>query len=264
MKEQNMKLALCSGSFSRDILAQNADIYSCLDLAVELGFSGFEVRQDLLKNVQEDLAKLKQRCIAENIEVVYSAMLWPVQPDISALNSTLLSLQQAIDNAAKLEAKLLKTGFGPISQVQELTNAHYDTLRNVGDYARERGITLCLENSDKPATSAPELLKTALYTLNHSNIRLTLDIGNLSIAGYDPIAGTALLADKTAYVHIKDHIEGSGPTFLGNGCIDFSVAIAALTEKGYNNLLCFEFPMSLDKLSEIKASILYMQQRSII
>jgi sugar phosphate isomerase/epimerase len=254
-----MKLALCAGSLKPEIQEGRIGIYEVFDIAVKYGFDGLEVREDLLLDKASDLPRLKSLSADRGVELIYAYMNWPVNKDINTMKNNIPQLIQRLDEAEKIGSGILKTGFGPIDDIEELSEAHLDVLKEITSAAQDRGIVLCLENSDKPNGSNAAALRDVMEAVNSPFMKITYDSGNFAIAGKDPISALETLAEHVAYVHLKDVKWGQASnTFMGNGNVDYQSIFGFLAAKGYKGYGCFEFSMNTARLYEIEKSFEYI------
>lgn len=255
-----MKLALCSGSFASEVEKGHTDMFSIWKTAVQFGFQGFEVREDLLRDKAKDLQQLHKLARETGIELIYSARLWPVQPDLDTMKGVKRQVLAGMDEAWSIGARYFKLGFGPVSCGEQLGCGHKALLKEMAAHAAEKDIVLCLENSDKPMGSSARLIHDVIGEVASPHAAVAYDCGNFAFAGHDPLEAARILIDDIAYVHLKDYRAGlEAPTWLGNGAIPFSGILGILETSGYDGYYCFEFPMSMHRIEEIGKSIRYLE-----
>jgi len=113
---------------------------------------------------------------------------------------------------------------------QPADEREYDTvvehLRRLGDVAGENGITLALETHKGPTQNAEAML--ALMTaVNHPQVRLNFDTGNIAYynQGADPCDELAKVKHLVRNVHLKDNRGGFEdwyfPAVGDGGAVDF-------------------------------------------
>jgi len=257
-----MKIALCSGSFKPEANDHTCTIYDILAIAEKYGFSGLEVREDLLNNKTVDLPQLKKLAAEKGIELIYAYVNWPVNKDSLVMQENAPTLIQRMDEAVALGSSLLKTGFGPVDNLDELTSAHFKVLEGLAEAAETRNITLCLENSDKPSGSDASTIRDVVARVNSASLQITYDAGNFAIAGKNPVAALETMLEHVAYVHLKDVKKGETVnTYIGNGDVDYAAIFRILQAGGYRGYGCFEFSMNTGKLVELEKSFKYLREK---
>jgi sugar phosphate isomerase/epimerase len=258
-----MKIALCSGSFKPEIAGGTCTVYDILTIAEKYGFSGLEVREDILNNKPADLPKLKELATEKDIELIYAYVNWPVNKDVVAMQENAMTLIQRMDEAVALGSSLLKTGFGPVDNFDELKSGHFKVLEELAEAAETRNITLCLENSDKSSGSNASTIRDIVARVNSASLQITYDAGNFAIAGKNPVAALETMLEHVAYVHLKDVKKGEMVnTYMGNGDVDYAAIFRILQAVGYRGYGCFEFSMNTGRLIEVEKSISYMKDQN--
>ncbi|OPZ88691.1 MAG: Inosose dehydratase [Firmicutes bacterium ADurb.Bin419] len=132
--------------------------------------------------------------------------------------------KKVLDFAALADVKFVTTDTGEVKNSDD-EKKFYGIIRELGDYAKDKGITICLEmhggwcNSGKIGA---EIIKKA----NHSNVKLNYDTGNVTFYGnVRPEEDIKYAIPYMGYVHLKDN--GSGKVnewdfpALGDGILDF-------------------------------------------
>lgn len=120
----------------------------------------------------------------------------------------------------------------------------YQRLRQAGDIARKRGVTIALETHPDLGTNGDVHLET-MKQISHPNIRVNFDTGNIHFYNKDRDAPTELrkIIDYVATVEIKDH-DGKYMSWnfpaLGQGVVDIPEVLRILKEHGYRGPLTME------------------------
>ncbi len=147
-----------------------------------------------------------------------------------------------------------------------------ETLTRAGDLARERGITLFLENEPGSWADTGQASARLLEVLDHPSLRANWDPANALFAGEERPweRGFQAVAPFTGHVHVKDALPpGAGPgtprfTPLGKGAMDWPAQLQALNERGYKGFLTLEThctplsrttPESLEVLERMVAAL---------
>lgn len=131
-------------------------------------------------------------------------------------------------------------------------------IREVADYAAERGVITTLENHGF-YMQAPNRVEKLLQKVDHENYALTLDMGNFLCANADPVEAVKQMLPYAVHVHVKDfHIKPKTqapetgwiktPTpiairgsIVGHGNIDIPAQLQLLKRAKYQGYLSLEF-----------------------
>ena len=121
----------------------------------------------------------------------------------------------------------------------------YDRLRRAGDIAKKHGVTITLETHPDLGTNGDVHLET-MKAINHPNIRVNFDTGNITFYNKDADAVAELkkIIDYVATVEVKDHSGGFEEwTFpaLGQGKVNFPGIFQVLKEHHYAGPVTIEF-----------------------
>jgi len=120
----------------------------------------------------------------------------------------------------------------------------YVRLRRAGDLARRYGVTIVLETHLDLGTNGDVHLET-MQAVNHPNVRVNFDTGNIHFYNRDTDAVTELkkILPYVATVEIKDHsgqyMQWNFPA-LGAGRVDIKGVLAVLREHGFQGPVTME------------------------
>ncbi len=144
-----------------------------------------------------------------------------------------------------------------------------EALRLMCDYAKDKGITVTLEDYDNtcaPYTTATEIL---WFMEQVPGLKHTFDTGNYRYLGEDEIEAFELLKDYIVYVHVKDRstamkgeelakIAADGTalfsTPVGAGIIKIKEILEKLEAMGYEGILNIEHFDASNQLEYIEQS----------
>lgn len=256
----DLKLALCSGSFSDDINVGRISILDVVDIAGKYGFDAVEIREDLYRNRDEDLKSIKQKASILNLKLIYSYMNRVLYKKPVTTKENCEMIKSRIDEAMFLCCPFIKVGFGEFNHYDEISSEHLKYVHDLVNYAEKSMVIICVENSDRVLGGNPNGIKQLVEKIDSPYLRITYDCGNYAILGHDPVATLNLIIKNVAYVHIKDYKKGEQKcTFLGSGEIDFAAIVNILKKIGYDGYFCFEFKMSIDNLDEIEKSLIFIK-----
>ena len=131
-------------------------------------------------------------------------------------------------------------------------------LREVADYAQDKGVILTLENHGFYMQESARIAKL-IDTVNHPNYRLTIDMGNFLCMNENPVYAVKNLLDYMVMAHVKDfhvrpkkQVPTAGwfmtPTpialrgaIVGHGEIDIPAQLKLLKKAKYKGYLSLEF-----------------------
>lgn len=114
----------------------------------------------------------------------------------------------------------------------------------LADYAKEYGITVCVENlpfPDYPLTTVEQVCRL-VDALDRENLKICLDTGHAAIFfGKDVGDAVRIVDDKLEAVHIHDNMGKIDEHLIpGDGIIDWDGFASALREIGYNKVISLE------------------------
>ncbi len=150
--------------------------------------------------------------------------------------------------AEKVGAKFVNTVSGhPQSDDQwQLWRAE---MRKLGDFAKERGVMLCLETHGAVIGKAADA-RRALEMLDHPSVRMNYDPANLIYyVGERPEPDIQGVVSLISHIHIKDKIGGKEVwnfPAVGTGTIDFVKVLEPLFAAGFGGPMNFELEFTPD------------------
>lgn len=165
-------------------------------------------------------------------------------------------LRRIVDCTAALGAEVV---CGPLHQSLGVFSGHAATFeeferarafhRRIGDYARDRGVTLAVEALNRfecYLINTMETLSAHLEEVDHPAIRGMYDSFHANIEEKDPAASLARALRHVAHVHVCENDRGTP----GTGHCDLAGAFRVLKAGGYEGWLTIEaFGRSLPELA---------------
>jgi len=150
-------------------------------------------------------------------------------------------VRRRMDIARRLGAGTFVASFG--WQGDEPSGV-YPRIRELGEYARERGMVLALETHAPLVKNAEAGLRT-LDEVQCDNVGVNWDTANIYYMneGVDGAAELRRVAHHVRHVHLKDSRKKAGQWFfpaLGEGDIDFAEIAGILDEAGFNGTMSIE------------------------
>ena len=164
--------------------------------------------------------------------------------------------RKAIDFAAELgcEAAAAHIGFVPADTSDPLHVKLVETMREIADYCKRKGIAFHLETGQETAEELLEFLES----LERDNVFINFDPANMILYGKDkPIEALETVKAYVRSCHCKD---GVWPTVegelgsempLGEGQVDIPAFVAKLKEIGYKGPLTIEREAGEDRIGDI-------------
>ena len=188
-----------------------------------------------------------------NVEAVRQTVGF-VQPE--KLPERMEVSRKAIDFAAELgcEAAAAHIGFVPPDASDPLYVRLIDTMREIADYCKSKGLNFHLETGQETAEELLEFLEA----LERDNVFINFDPANMILYGKDkPIEALETVRDYVRSCHCKD---GVWPTEegqlgeerpLGEGQVDIPAFVAKLKQIGYSGPLTIEREAGEDRIGDI-------------
>ena len=180
------------------------------EVAAKAGAAAFEVRRELFSDETQSqpgsLYELGQRIRAAGIWPVYSTPA-TLFDDTGALDES--AMEQTLDEAAALDARIVKFQFGGSESAGAATDSA--TLDRLIAGIRNSKAQVVVENGQLKAggtIDAFSALFEALETRSHT-LSMTFDTGNWRWAQQDPLDAARRLARYVGYVHCKA-VQGEG------------------------------------------------------
>ncbi len=151
----------------------------------------------------------------------------------------------------------------------------WERLRAMGDVAAQHGVTIVLE-THPPLITNGDLGRETIQAIDHPNVRINFDTGNIHFYNKDMTALEELgkVADLTAAVHLKDHTgtfeEWSFPV-LGQGVVDFPGIFRLLDERGIDGPCTMELEgtkgqefTETEQCDYVAASVAYLRSLGVL
>ena len=204
------------------------------------GFTGTEMFDGDVAKYADDPERLQSILSDNGLELVsiYTGANF-VYADI--LPDEMDKIRRAVDLGAKFGAERLVVG-GGARRAAGTTDDDYVALGKgldrVSELAAEKGL---LATYHPHLTTIVENPSELARIMELSSIGFCPDTGHLAAAGGDPAALIREYGDRVKHVHLKDVIpEPFGWTPLGEGTLDFTDIVSAVTEIGYDSWLMVE------------------------
>jgi sugar phosphate isomerase/epimerase len=229
-----------------------------LDYAAAHAFAAIELRGlqgnlDLPSHRVFDasqIAQTKREIITHGLRIAcVSSSAHMDESDASARAQQASDAKRFIDLAAALDAPFVRVfgtnpGSGkPLAPDDQIESRVAANLKEVGEYAGTRGVTVLLESHDNLVTSA--VLSDVLQRADSKHVALLWDAYHtFAKGGEQPEATVQQLGKWIRHTHLKDSAitsEGRKYVLTGRGDVPIQRQIAALQRIGYQGYFCFEW-----------------------
>jgi hydroxypyruvate isomerase len=185
--------------------------------------------------------------------------------------------RRVIDEACELgtDIVLLTTGGCAEGQDKAEGRRHVaSALAEVLPYARERGVTVTIEDFGSPRApyqTAVEVIETC--ELAGPDLMVTYDTGNMVMGDEDPVDFLRIVAPRVRHCHAKDWelllpdaetglVARSGKryvgTVVGKGVLHYPAIIAALKRMSYEGYVSFEYEGRGDPIAAAREGMAYL------
>ena len=229
-----------------------------LEQIKEIGYDGVEVPifEHDAAAFQRLGGKLDELGLERTAVTVSTGDANPISPDSSVRAEAVTRLKGAVDMCELVGAPMLCGPYhsalgefsGAMPSEEEWANGKA-TLREVADYAGEKGVTMVLEYLNRFElyflNSAADCARF-VREVDHPNLRMMYDTFHANIEEKDITEAVKSCIDVCAHVHISEN-DRSTP---GSGGVDWDTSFAALKEVGYEGWMVVEaFGLSLPDLA---------------
>jgi L-ribulose-5-phosphate 3-epimerase len=257
---QRFRIAAITDEFSPDIETAARSMAG-------IGMSGAELRMIFGKNVvdltDEELERAMGIVRGRGLEIISiaSPLLKCVLPDAPEVDARFQQdlfasthtfadqprlAARAFEIAARTGARIIRVfSYWRTVRPEECFGRIVESLGALADQARERGVTIGVENEHACHIGTGEETARLLAALDHPNLKVVWDPANALVAGENPFPEGygKLPPGRIAHVHAKDcfvadHKAAWGP--LGECAVDWKGQIAALERDGYRGWISLE------------------------
>lgn len=163
------------------------------------------------------------------------------------------------DLCVDLATPILTThvGFIPEDRGSRAYRDLVGAVREVADYAAERGCCFATETGPEPGEGLAEFLRA----VNSPGARVNYDPANLCMSGFDHIGDVKVLGEFIVHTHAKDGIHGEPrEVALGKGDVGFERYLAALRDIRYDGYLTIERECGDDPVADIVEAIAFLKK----
>lgn len=243
-----MKLSACTAAFGM------ADLKKIIETSAELGYDAVELTAALHLPVDSTAERRKEvlgwihgagiECSA--LHYIFDGTIRLLSNDPEMMKKSVTYMKKVIDVASDMESPTVIVGSGGRTRSFESgwdreagVQSMADTIRQSGEYAKEKGVTLAIEAINRYETNFLNTLEEAVHfanLVNHPNVRTMADTYHLNIEEVNPAETIRKYGHTLANLHLAD----SNRQAPGDGHFDFASVAEALREVGFNGYCSFE------------------------
>jgi sugar phosphate isomerase/epimerase len=263
-----MKLSVSMWSVVECVRTGEMNLTKFIDYAAGQNVEGVELLDFFWTDKKSEIPQVKKQIADLGVKLAaYSIGNDFFQPGAEARTGQLEHVKQSVDIANELEVNLLRVFSGGHAEGYTLEQGMdwvVEGLSASAEYARQRGVTLALENHGLIAGRSDQV-KDIIERVNSPALRANFDTGNFLLVGQNPSDAIRELAPLAALVHLKDFrpappgqtvhvykgLDGSLFTgaVTGEGSVDLPLIVSVLREHGYDGWLSLEYEGADDPLT---------------
>ncbi len=227
------------------------------------GVKGLDVRQSDLQNPKNDIKNILEKADM-GVSCIYETYDWGNNPDITMGKThidtaaecgakAILAIPGFLDNEAADELKSLTTReeiFKYMTDSVAINNMK-DALIQMVDYAKDKGVSVTLEDYDGHTAPFARVDELLWFMQNVPGLKYTLDMGNFAYSDEDICLGYQILQEYIVHVHCKDRgaeagyesckvSKGLAAVPVGSGYIPIKDLQKKLVTKGYKGYFAIE------------------------
>jgi sugar phosphate isomerase/epimerase len=180
--------------------------------------------------------------------------------DPATVDERIAHTKQMFDLCVDLHTPILTTHIGLVPEDKN-GRAYADlvgAVREVADYAADRGCCFATETGPEPGES----LAAFLGTVNSGGAKVNYDPANLCMSGFDHIEDVHVLKDYIVHTHAKDGLfRQEKEVALGKGGVHFPEYLAALRAIGFSGYLTIERECGDDPVADIVEAIRFLKSQ---
>ena len=175
-------------------------------------------------------------------------------------------IKRVIDYCGFLGAKYIRIYGGNLAagdrdHYEEKWNTLVRSLRELGDLAEKKGVTLVVENHFNTMTVSAKDSEALMKDVNHKAVRILYDQANLTFTEQEDYEEAIRIQQRhVAYMHVKDLVFQEGKSFassdvahpndaernvytriVGEGIIKWPEILRLVKEQGYDGWLSLEY-----------------------
>lgn len=250
-------------------------VFEAIELMKKIGADGVEIvvqdgyRSGIPCNCNWKILEEIRKCADENhIQII---CLTPYNSYFNSLDEVLRqseieAIQKVIGYCGYLGAKYIRIYGGNLIAGD---SKNYDlkwknlvaSLRELGDAAAAKGVTLVVENHFNTMAVSAKNSADLMQAVNHSAVRILYDQANLTFTEQEPFEEAIAIQQRyVAYMHVKDLVFQEGKSFassdvarpndaernvftriVGEGVVPWPEILKSVKQRGYAGWLSLEY-----------------------
>ncbi len=181
--------------------------------------------------------------------------------DPATVDERIARTKAMLDLCVDLFTPILTTHIGVVPKDAQAYAGLLEAVREVGNYAAERGCCLATETGPEE----PESLARFLEATASPGAMVNYDPANLCMNGFDHVRGVDVLKPYIVHTHAKDGIYRSAleggyrEVALGQGDVDFPTYLAALRHAGFDGYFTIERECGDDPVADISEAVAFLR-----
>lgn len=268
-----MKLSVTMMSFNDYVNSERLSAAQFIDICSKHNVDAVDILEyfwiDKEKEIKEIPKILKEKNLDLGAFCIGNNFIVPPEERAKQVES----VKEGIDTAVKLGTSRLRV-FGGSTNIpqgirkEDRLDIIIECFGKCIDYAKDRNITMVLENHGGVPVTSDELLKV-IHSIDSPYLKVNFDIGNfLSSGGENPINAAEKLYPFVDFVHAKDLAEvNSGDKkyeacVTGEGIVPIKECLQLLKQKGYDGYVSLEYEAwsQQESMEGVKRSLNYLKK----
>ncbi|MBR6786291.1 MAG: sugar phosphate isomerase/epimerase [Clostridia bacterium] len=285
-----MKIGVSEYSF-RKILKQGKNYFDVCDTAREMGYEGIDFTELHLEHGsgQQSVLDLAKALRAHCEKLQLTIVSYTIGADLlngrgCTAEEEVQRLKGCVDVAQALGAKVMRhDAFWKLTGTrswQKAVDSIVPAIREVTEYAAQRGIRTCSENHGFIMQDS-ERMVYLMEKVQHENYGWLVDIGNFLCADENPQYAVGVAAPYAVHAHVKDFLFKKGTedmpegswittrggnyirgTVIGHGVVPVRPCLNILKKAGYDGYVSVEFEGAEDTLEALEQGLAYLRRVS--
>ncbi|NQS89385.1 sugar phosphate isomerase/epimerase [Patescibacteria group bacterium] len=255
-----MKVSVTIYSLNQYFQQGKMDVESFIEYSGSLGFDAVDLGY-YWKDEEEEIKLVPDWLRENNLKLAAYIVGNDFAQEEEKREEQISLVKHGIERAFQLKTKILRIFVGDVKpgfpDYQTTKDILISSFKEVSSFARDKGITLALENHGKLCAKSDQILDL-LSEVNSSSLKLNLDIGNFLKVNEDPVSSIKKLAHLAVHTHIKDFKKIDGeivPVALGEGDVDLDACLKALKENDYQGYLSLEYEAKIDSKTGVERGL---------
>ncbi|MCL6632156.1 MAG: sugar phosphate isomerase/epimerase [Alicyclobacillus herbarius] len=266
-----MKLCVSMWSMHRKFYDHGWSVLDFLRFCANHGIDCVELLDVFWRDIKQELPAVKQFLAEHSIQVgAYAVTNDFVHEDAKDREQALGAVLAGLPVAQELDTRVIRVFAGDAKPDIDFTAGFQyivDGLRAAAEAAKERGLTLALENHGRLAGRG-EQVEQILDAVGSRSLGAAFDTGNFILVGQSSLAALDTLLPRVVHVHAKDFrpvvgdegypaIDGTRyqSVVCGEGLIPLSDIVSRLQQSGYAGSVSIEYEGGRDEEAGVIASL---------